>query len=92
MGSTSIDATYAALPQTPDPAFAGHPVVPTSLDVDEEGAEELEAEYGTIVETLALDSRIRWILFALGAAVLLPWNGMLPISLLRYLLELIFLQ
>lgn len=76
MSTTAIDAAYTALPQAPDPAFSGHPVVPTSLDVDEEGADALDDEYGTVVETLALDSRIRWILFALGAAVLLPWNGM----------------
>ena len=75
MASTSIDAAYTALPQTPDPAFAGHPVVPASLSVNEEGDEDQESQYGTVVETLALDSRIRWVLFALGAAVLLPWNG-----------------
>lgn len=75
MASTSIDAAYTALPQAPDPAFAGHPVVPTSMSVNEEGDEDQENQYGTVVENFALDPRIRWMLFALGAAVLLPWNG-----------------
>jgi hypothetical protein len=83
--TASASAAYAALPQTPDAAFAGHSVVPTSLTVaDEEETDGASVNDDGDAEghrpqaySVALDGRIRWVLFALGAAVLLPWNGVL---------------
>jgi hypothetical protein len=66
------DAAYAALPQAPDAAYAGHPVVPTAFGGDDDIDHDGEVVPST---TLYLDARIRWIMFMLGAAVLLPWNG-----------------
>jgi hypothetical protein len=66
------DAAYVALPQHPDAAYAGHPVVPTALG--EEDEDDVEATAAPS-RSLSLDARIRWISFMLGAAVLLPWNG-----------------
>jgi hypothetical protein len=65
------DAAYVALPQAPDAAYAGHPSVPTGLD-GENDMEDMPLHAG---RPLRLDSRVRWILFMLGSAVLLPWNG-----------------
>jgi hypothetical protein len=72
MTPAQADAAYAALPQAPDAAYAGHPVVPTALMEEDEPDENPNDS----TRTLALDTRIRWIMFVLGAAVLLPWNGM----------------
>jgi hypothetical protein len=71
MAPPQADAAYVALPQHPDAAYAGHPVVPTAL------GDEAEDDDGELLPTtpLSLDRRIRWIMFMLGAAVLLPWNG-----------------
>jgi equilibrative nucleoside transporter 1/2/3 len=68
-----VDAAYAALPQAPDAAYAGHPVVPTAFEADEAEDQDGEASLPT---TIHLDARIRCIMFMLGGAVLLPWNGM----------------
>ncbi|KAI0637927.1 nucleoside transporter-domain-containing protein [Trametes polyzona] len=69
--STS-EAVYHPIPQAP---VASNPI-PTSdadMDVDNESAPSPSAAHGHAV----VDSRIRWIHFLLGCAVLLPWNVMI---------------
>jgi hypothetical protein len=68
----SADAAYTTLPDAPDPAVAAHSVVPSALDVEEQDAPD---EEDLPLPPVALDSRVRWIMFTLGAAVLAPWNG-----------------
>ena len=65
---SSMDAQYRALPQSPD--AAQDIGIPSAIeDVDESILEELEPSSEPV------DSRIMWVLFMLGAAFLLPWNG-----------------
>jgi hypothetical protein len=73
------DAAYVALPNAPDAAFAGHHVVPTALG-EEDDAEDDVMSQSRRSEAFSLDPKIRWILFMLGAAVLLPWNGVLALT------------
>ena len=61
--------SYDRLPQSPQDV----PVV----DNIQEGTYDSGAQIPVIQDAVALDERIRWIHFLLGAAVLLPWNGTL---------------
>ncbi|KAJ7162577.1 nucleoside transporter-domain-containing protein [Mycena crocata] len=62
--SSSSDALYHALPQVgPDP------------DVDPEGSQD--DSVSGLTSSVVVDSRIQWIHFILGCAVLLPWNVMI---------------
>ncbi len=73
--SRSPEALYHAIPQAP---LASHPVLPAEPDIemedegDPDGAHESTHPHFTHVDT-----RVRWIFFILGCAVLLPWNGAL---------------
>lgn len=64
---------YHALPQAP---VATAPVVlpdPEGEDLEDSGI--LEPSLAEPHPQVELDAKILWILFALGCAVLLPWNG-----------------
>ncbi|OJT13362.1 hypothetical protein TRAPUB_10128 [Trametes pubescens] len=65
--STS-EAVYHPIPQAP---VASNTIPPSSPDL------EVDEGFGPSVvhSHVAVDSRIRWIHFLLGCAVLLPWNG-----------------
>lgn len=67
---SSMDAQYRALPQSPEAAH--HIIIPSAIeDVDESILDDnLEP-----TSNAPVDSRILWIHFMLGSAVLLPWNG-----------------
>lgn len=67
MRSLSIDALYRPIPQGPE-------IVP--LD-SEQVAEDFENTQPRIIPSTGslVDSKIVWIHFILGCAVLLPWNG-----------------
>ena len=62
----STDAAYTPLPQAP--------VASTGVNV-EEGLEEEVIPLYPAPSPPEIDARIRWIQFAMGSAVLLPWNG-----------------
>lgn len=65
---SSMDAQYRALPQSPD--AAQDLGIPSAIeDVDESILEE------HVPSSEPVDTRIMWVLFMLGAAFLLPWNG-----------------
>ncbi|KAI0254244.1 nucleoside transporter-domain-containing protein [Lactifluus subvellereus] len=74
---SSMNASYHALPQSPD--VAPDIDVPSAIEeaemvgeaVDDSLADEL------MPSDAPVDSRIRWIHFMLGSAVLLPWNVMI---------------
>lgn len=75
LSASSSDALYHPIPQAP---VAANPA-PRRLSISESngdlsGAEE-DDELDEPVVAAYLDSRIRWIHFILGSAVLLPWNG-----------------
>jgi hypothetical protein len=74
----SMDTQYRALPQSPD--VAQDISIPSAI---EEGEGEIVVD-DDIDDSLLdghpssngpVDSRIMWVNFMLGAAVLLPWNG-----------------
>jgi len=70
-----MDAQYHALPQSPD--LSQDIRIPSAIEEGGMGEEESD---DAILDDLApsnvpVDSRIQWIHFTLGAAVLLPWNG-----------------
>ena len=72
---SSMSASYHALPQSPDVAQDIN--VPSAIEEAELVGEVAE---DSLVDQLIppdapVDSRIRWIHFMLGSAVLLPWNG-----------------
>jgi len=72
---SSMDAQYHALPQSPD--LSQDIRIPSAIEEGGMGEEESD---DAILDDLApsnvpVDSRIQWIHFTLGAAVLLPWNG-----------------
>ncbi|KAF8974277.1 nucleoside transporter-domain-containing protein [Flammula alnicola] len=64
----SPEALYHAFPQPDNTVNASQ----IELDVDGEAAEPVLP--ATDLPTFLVDSRIRWIHFILGCAVLLPWN------------------
>jgi hypothetical protein len=66
---SSMDAQYRALPQSPD--VAQDIGIPSAIeDVDEESTLDEH-----VPSSEPVDTRIMWVLFMLGAAFLLPWNG-----------------
>jgi hypothetical protein len=76
---SSMEAQYRALPQSPDLA---HDIsIPSAIeDVDESILDDDLAP-----SSAPVDSRILWIHFMLGSAVLLPWNGTSETSHISYL-------
>ena len=64
------EAVYHPIPQGP----VASDVAPTSSldDLDDDVA---SSNPHSIHSQVPIDSRIRWIHFVLGCAVLLPWNG-----------------
>lgn len=72
---SSIDTPYHALPQSPDLAQEIH--IPSAIEETELASEDIEdtIDDEPTPSHAPLDGRIQWIHFALGAAVLLPWNG-----------------
>ncbi|KDQ64899.1 hypothetical protein JAAARDRAFT_52826 [Jaapia argillacea MUCL 33604] len=75
MQSSSTDALYHAIPQAP--VAANSAPANTSQDSVIELEDGLVDDIG--LETLAVqsDAAVRWIHFILGAATLLPWNGLI---------------
>ena len=70
-----MDAQYHALPHSPD--ISQDLNIPSAI---EEGGVDAEEIDDSILDEHAppgapVDSRIQWIHFMLGSAVLLPWNG-----------------
>ncbi|KAI0269290.1 nucleoside transporter-domain-containing protein [Gloeopeniophorella convolvens] len=75
---SSMDAQYHTLPQSPK---AAHDVnIPSAIEeadmIVEEAFEDPIEEDPTISE-VPVDSKIKWIHFMLGSAVLIPWNVMI---------------
>ena len=62
MSLLSTPTSYQALPQAP-----------TTVE-ELESVEEDDEQVG-VQQDVSLDSRVRWIHFVFGCAVLLPWNG-----------------
>jgi hypothetical protein len=70
----SMDAQYRALPQSPD-AVQGISI-PSAIEEGEIVVDDIDSILdGHPSPNAPVDSRIMWINFMLGAAVLLPWNG-----------------
>lgn len=66
------------LPQvsTTDSGAVYHALPPAEVDDDCDSELELALDdSATFVVDQVVDSRIRWIYFMLGCAILLPWNG-----------------
>ncbi|KAJ6538997.1 nucleoside transporter-domain-containing protein [Mycena capillaripes] len=72
MSPHSPNALYHAIPSAP---VAANPVVLPDPDVDAE--ESQDDTTSDLAPDVIVDSRIRWIHFVLGCAVLLPWNLMI---------------
>lgn len=72
---SSMEGPYHALPQTPD--MAQDINIPSAIVEAELASDDIEDAIGddTTPFDAPVDSRIQWIHFMLGAAVLLPWNG-----------------
>jgi hypothetical protein len=73
---SATDAQYHALPQSPDVAQDIN--IPSAIEEGGMAAEEtddsiLDDEH--IPPNAPVDSRIQWIHYMLGSAILLPWNG-----------------
>ncbi|KAJ7781611.1 nucleoside transporter-domain-containing protein [Mycena metata] len=89
MSLHSPDALYHAVPQAP---VAANPVVHSAFEEVEEDADIASdpPSFISLARTnicllshhrnVVVDSRIRWIHFVLGCAVLLPWNVMITAS------------
>lgn len=77
----SMDAQYRALPQSPDPSQDIS--IPSAIEEGEIAVDDIDDSIldGHPSSNAPVDSRIMWINFMLGAAVLLPWNGALEASL-----------
>ncbi|TFK56135.1 hypothetical protein OE88DRAFT_1652758 [Heliocybe sulcata] len=77
LSASSSDALYHPIPQAP---VAANPA-PRRLSISEVDVELSEAEEEDVFEQPVvagyLDSRIRWVHFILGSAVLLPWNTLI---------------
>jgi hypothetical protein len=77
--SSSLSATdtqYHALPQSPD--IAQDINIPSAIEEGGMTAEEIDdpiLDDEHVPPNAPVDSRIQWIHFILGSAVLLPWNG-----------------
>ncbi|KAJ6627477.1 nucleoside transporter-domain-containing protein [Mycena sp. CBHHK59/15] len=74
MSPHSPDALYHAIPQAP---VAAKPVVLPEPDVDAEESQDDASLTSDLAPNVVVDSRIQWIHFILGCAVLLPWNVMI---------------
>lgn len=68
--STGNHSAYHRVPSEPE--LAG--IDSDELRLDDE--QELTDEFVHREAAVGTDSRVRWIHFILGCAVLLPWNGM----------------
>ena len=70
----SMDAQYRALPQSPD---ASQDIsIPSAIQEGEIAADDIDDILDDLPSSNApVDSRVMWVHFMLGAAVLLPWNG-----------------
>ena len=68
--STGTHSAYHRVPSEPELATRD----PDELRLDDE--QELADEFVHREASVSTDSRVRWIHFILGCAVLLPWNGM----------------
>jgi solute carrier family 29 (equilibrative nucleoside transporter), member 1/2/3 len=71
-----MDASYHALPQSPD-ILQGIDI-PSAIEEAEMTGEEIEdpmVDEHMPSDSVPVDSRIQWVHFMLGSAVLLPWNG-----------------
>ena len=66
------EAIYHPIPQAP---VASNPIPTASPDVDLDDEAILSGSGILPPPSNLVDSRIRWTLFMLGCAVLLPWNG-----------------
>jgi solute carrier family 29 (equilibrative nucleoside transporter), member 1/2/3 len=73
---SSMNASYSALPQSPD--VPQDIAVPSAIEeaemTGEEVGDSMADEYIPSYNA-PVDSRIQWVHFMLGSAVLLPWNG-----------------
>lgn len=67
----NLDSVYQRLPQVPP-----EEVHTTGNELQVEDEEVLAEEFVSQEASVSADSRIQWIHFILGCAVLLPWNGM----------------
>ena len=71
----SMDAQYRALPQSPD---ASQDIsIPSAIEEGEILIDDIDDSVidGHPSSNAPVDSRIMWVNFMLGAAILLPWNG-----------------
>ncbi|KAJ6567223.1 nucleoside transporter-domain-containing protein [Mycena vulgaris] len=73
MSPHSPDALYHPIPQAP---VAANPVL-ADPDIDAEESQDDATIASDLAPDVVVDSRIRWIHFVLGCAVLLPWNVMI---------------
>lgn len=71
----AMDAQYRALPQSPD--VAQDIRIPSAIEEGEVAVDDIDDSIldGHPSSNAPVDSRIMWVNFMLGAAVLLPWNG-----------------
>lgn len=71
----AMDAQYRALPQSPD---ASQDIrIPSAIEEGDIPVDDIDDSIldGLPSSNAPVDSRIMWVNFMLGAAVLLPWNG-----------------
>ncbi|KAJ3790664.1 nucleoside transporter-domain-containing protein [Lentinula aff. detonsa] len=76
MSRSSPEALYHSIPQNPPLATPQTDESTLNLDADFDDEEAVEELVQPIV-AVPVDSRIRWINFVLGCAVLLPWNALI---------------
>ncbi|KAJ7087195.1 nucleoside transporter-domain-containing protein [Mycena belliarum] len=74
MSPHSPDALYHAVPQAP---VASNPLVLQDPDNELEESQDDITITSNPTSEIVVDSRIRWIHFVFGCAVLLPWNVMI---------------
>ena len=73
--SPSMDGQYRALPQSPD--VTQDISIPSAIEEGEIAVDDIDDSIldGHPPSNAPVDSRIMWVNYMLGAAVLLPWNG-----------------
>ena len=71
----SMDAQYRALPQSPDASQSIN--IPSAIEEGEIVDDDIDDSIldGHTSSNAPVDSRVMWVNYMLGAAVLLPWNG-----------------
>ncbi|KAI0068951.1 hypothetical protein BV25DRAFT_1791166 [Artomyces pyxidatus] len=74
LSQSSANVPYESLPNAPMPEMHSPTLPELDTELDIESINNVEAE---IIAAAPVDSRIRWIHFMLGCAVLLPWNVMI---------------